>query len=124
MHSAIDSQDKELDDVIENDDRDNEGGGTLGILGKCNNNKIPKPQGEPGHPNSGGYSVESELHGWSPDLLENVTAKKHYLVVNKYDNYWPIRDVVKLHLKYTSGIYRKQGETFRKAVRNHGTLVN
>ncbi|KAF8505254.1 hypothetical protein BU17DRAFT_71476 [Hysterangium stoloniferum] len=131
------------------------GGGTLGILGKCNNNKIPKPQGEPGCPNSGGYSVESELCGWSPDLLENVTrfvknkandtldttksykkqksadinaicalAKKHYPVVNKYDNYWPIRDMIKLHLKYTSGIYQKQGETFCKAVRNHGTLVN
>ncbi|KAF8516553.1 hypothetical protein BU17DRAFT_67381 [Hysterangium stoloniferum] len=51
-------------------------------------------------------------------------AKKHYPVVNKYDNYWPIRDMIKLHLKYTSGIYWKQGETFFKAVWNHGTLVN
>ena len=42
----------------------------------CNKsmNKIPKPQGEPGRPNCGGYSIENELCGWSPDLLENVTV--------------------------------------------------
>lgn len=43
-------------------------------LAQCNNNKIPKPQGEPGPPNSGGYNMESELRGWSPDLLDNVTV--------------------------------------------------
>lgn len=43
-------------------------------LARCNNRKIPKPQGEPGRPNSGGYNIESELRGWSPDLLGNVTV--------------------------------------------------
>jgi len=41
---------------------------------QLNNSKIPKPQGEPGRPNCGGYSIETELRGWSPDLLESVTV--------------------------------------------------
>ena len=32
----------------------------------------------------------------------------------KYDNYWPVRDMVKLYLKYTSELYRKQGSAFRQ----------
>jgi hypothetical protein len=29
-------------------------------------------------------------------------------LVDKYDNHWPVRDILKPHLKYTSEIYRKQ----------------
>ena|SRR5258705_140830 len=56
----------ELSDVMEDDEGN--------FLGNIDNSKIPKPQGEPGRPNCGGYSIENELHGWSPDLLENVTV--------------------------------------------------
>jgi hypothetical protein len=52
-------------------------------------------------------------------MIQVVQAKKHYSIVNKYDNYWPIRDILKLHLKYTSETYRKQGYNFQKTVRGH-----
>ena len=38
-----------------------------------NNRKIPKPLGEPGQPNSGGYSVENELQAWGADKISKVT---------------------------------------------------
>jgi len=62
--------DKNLDDNDLRDVMDDE----EFFIESTNNSKIPKPQGEPGRPNCGGYSIESELHGWSPDLLENVTV--------------------------------------------------
>jgi hypothetical protein len=31
------------------------------------NEKVPKPPGEPGRPRSGGYNVKNELHGWDSD---------------------------------------------------------
>lgn len=33
---------------------------------------IPKPQGEPGRPRSGGYNLESQLTGWTPTLYKDV----------------------------------------------------
>lgn len=39
-----------------------------------NNKKIPKPAGEPGRPNSGGYNIEHELRGWSPDMVTAVNV--------------------------------------------------
>jgi len=72
--------DKNLEDVMEDDEEI--------FLGNRDNSKIPKPQGEPGRPNCGGYSIESELHGWSPDLLENVTVSfwtaLHFIPVSKH----------------------------------------
>ena len=62
-------EDEELSVVTEDDDDVEEL-----LQAKSNNSKIPKPQGEPGRPNCGGYNIESELRGWSPDLLENVTV--------------------------------------------------
>ena len=59
--------DDDLSDVMDDDDDEI-------FLRNIDNSKIPKPQGEPGRPNCGGYSIESQLHGWSPDLLENVTV--------------------------------------------------
>ena len=63
--SIVDKNLVDNDDVIS---MDNDEESVLGT----HNSKIPKPQGEPGRPNCGGYSIESELHEWSPDLLENV----------------------------------------------------
>ena len=37
-----------------------------------NNKKIPKPSGEPGRPNSGGYSIENELRVWGADKIAEV----------------------------------------------------
>jgi hypothetical protein len=78
--------DKNLEDVVIEDDEaedveEVEEAEKIPV-GKCNNSKIRKPQGEPGHPNSGGYSIEAELRGWSPDLLENVTVSFRWLAFN------------------------------------------
>ena len=39
-----------------------------------NNEKIPKPPGEPGRPNSGGYNIEKELSAWGADKISQVTV--------------------------------------------------
>ncbi|KAF8873918.1 hypothetical protein CPB84DRAFT_1753136 [Gymnopilus junonius] len=100
--------------------------------------KIPKPNGEPGRPRSGGYNLDEELAAWDAGMLSNVNSyvktkakqilnltksysrqdphklaevcfltSREYPIVEKYDNYWPVRDMLKLHLKYTSETYRK-----------------
>ena len=38
--------------------------------------KIPKPSGEPGRPNSGGYSIEDALISWGKDEFHKVTVSK------------------------------------------------
>lgn len=69
MHMELDKnlEDKELTDDDHQDD-----GEELSI----GNSNIPKPQGKPGRSNCGGYNIKSELHGWAPDLLENVTVSQ------------------------------------------------
>ena len=47
-------------------------------------------------------------------LLRRYQTKTKYPIVKKYQNYWPVRDMLKLYLKYTSESYRKQGSAFRK----------
>lgn len=37
--------------------------------------KIPKPSGQPGRPHSGGYSMETELRGWSPKMFADVNVR-------------------------------------------------
>lgn len=39
-----------------------------------NRGKIPKPPGEPGRPNSGGYNVENEVRAWGTDKISQVTV--------------------------------------------------
>lgn len=34
--------------------------------------QIPKPPGEPGRPHSGGYSLKTQLIGWTPQLYNTV----------------------------------------------------
>ena len=41
-------------------------------------------------------------------------AAIQFPLVDKYDNHWPVRDILKLHLKYTSEIYRKQEQPLKK----------
>ncbi|PPR01214.1 hypothetical protein CVT24_006039 [Panaeolus cyanescens] len=103
---------------------------------------IPKPHGEPGRPQSGGYSLEQALNSWSQELLETVTnyvkqgagdeqngidqtvsyrkqipknidifcekVAAKYTIVRKYENLWPVRELLKLHLKYTSESHRRK----------------
>jgi len=57
---SIQLEDEGLDVMMEDDKDDEEPGGSNNSM-----NKIPKPQGEPGCPNCGGYSIENELRGWS-----------------------------------------------------------
>ena len=43
--------------------------------------KIPKPQGEPGRPNSGGYNIENELCAWSTDKISEVMVGLKQLII-------------------------------------------
>lgn len=36
--------------------------------------KIPKPKGQPGHPRSGGYSLDFVLRNWGPTLVSDVNV--------------------------------------------------
>jgi len=47
-----------------------------------NNKKIPKPAGKPGRPNSGGYNIEHELRGWSPDMVTAVNVSCDIIQLN------------------------------------------
>ena len=47
-----------------------------------NNNrdiKVPKPPGEPGRPNSGGYNVKNELCAWGADKISQVMVGLNFL---------------------------------------------
>jgi hypothetical protein len=36
-----------------------------------------------------------------------IEIGKSFPIVRKYQNYWPVRDMIKLHLKNTSELFRK-----------------
>lgn len=40
--------------------------------------KVPKPPGEPGRPNCGGYSLDDELMSWGKEELSKMTVSKIY----------------------------------------------
>ncbi|KAF8805352.1 hypothetical protein BYT27DRAFT_7105116 [Phlegmacium glaucopus] len=96
------------------------------------NKKTPKPQGEAGRPQSGGYNLQDKL-GWNDRTYEIIvalvhklaktklnttksfrsqdmkivkqicnTVSKEYPILKDYEKDWPTRDMLKLHLKYTS----------------------
>ncbi len=52
-------------DLLESETSDDEGN-------NCCDIKIPKPPGEPGRPNSGGYNVENELCAWGGDKISQI----------------------------------------------------
>ncbi|KLO05585.1 hypothetical protein SCHPADRAFT_795598, partial [Schizopora paradoxa] len=102
---------------------------------------IPKPQGEVGRPNRGGYNLLVELckHpelGWneqqygrryiielvkehldprkcySSQIRSNIqevedSASSVHAVLKKYQRCWPLHDIIRQHLKYTSARARK-----------------
>ncbi|KDR65389.1 hypothetical protein GALMADRAFT_148733 [Galerina marginata CBS 339.88] len=94
---------------------------------------VPKPAGEPGRPNSGGYSLEDALAPWGKEQLGKVMkftkkmadlsleTKKSYSkqntnqvarnhpILNKYEDHWPTRAILKMHLKATSENFRRDG---------------
>ncbi|PBK90452.1 hypothetical protein ARMGADRAFT_1082717 [Armillaria gallica] len=93
---------------------------------------IPKPPGEPGRPKSGGYNLEKALgwpdaiyqqvikhvHHEAHQRLETRksfknqsveeiqaicgTAMNKHSILQVYENAWPVCDMLKLRLKYTS----------------------
>ncbi|KAK0460416.1 uncharacterized protein EV420DRAFT_1478202 [Desarmillaria tabescens] len=93
---------------------------------------IPKPPGEPGRPKSGGYNLEQTLswpdaiyqqvvnhvHREAHHRLETKKSFKNqsvkqiqaicddavneHSILRVYENAWPVRDMPKLRLKYTS----------------------
>ncbi|PPR02024.1 hypothetical protein CVT26_008718 [Gymnopilus dilepis] len=106
--------------------------------------KIPKPQGEPGRPRSGGYTLSKVLKAWGDEfkvisafikdeadkmldtslsyksqpqsginsICELATAR--FPILNKYEDNWPVRDILKAHIKYRCtkrGIKGKQKST-------------
>ncbi|SJL08829.1 uncharacterized protein ARMOST_12200 [Armillaria ostoyae] len=98
---------------------------------------IPKPPGEPGRPKSGGYNLEQAL-GWPDAIYQQVnhvhreahrrletrksfknqsveeiqaicdSAVNEHSILRVYENAWPVRDMLKLRLKYTSEKSRRQ----------------
>ena len=40
-------------------------------------------------------------------VLSFLQATKHYPIVDKYHNQWPVRDMLKLYLKSTSAAHRQ-----------------
>ncbi|PPQ74509.1 hypothetical protein CVT26_007979 [Gymnopilus dilepis] len=46
-------------------------------------------------------------------FLYYLQATQHYAILAKYDNCWPVRDILKLHLKYKVETSRRQ-DKFRK----------
>jgi len=57
---------------------------------------------------------------WSHQFLIVVFIEvgKNFPIVRKYQDYWPVRDMLKLHLKYTSEISRK-GDLSKKKGKGH-----
>ena len=47
-------------------------------------------------------------------VITQAQTTKQFPILGKYENYWPVRDMLKLYLKYTAESYRKQGNTFRQ----------
>lgn len=124
--------------------------------------RVPKPQGQPGRPQSGGYKLQDKL-GWNDTTYESIqslvhkqaktkldTAKsfrgqdmkkikqicdavsqfrsfvinvrltliihkvrKEYPILKDYIRDWPTRDMLKLHLKYTSETTRRSAVASR-----------
>ncbi|KAF9042032.1 hypothetical protein BJ165DRAFT_1405761 [Panaeolus papilionaceus] len=100
-------------------------------------NKVPKPPGQPGRPQSGGYSLDIELKRWGPlfgevksfvhakcdsllDLTKSyskqdklgistvvIDTKQAYPIVDGYQNSWPVHDFMKMYLKNMSENHRK-----------------
>ncbi|KDR65034.1 hypothetical protein GALMADRAFT_217705 [Galerina marginata CBS 339.88] len=99
---------------------------------------IPKPGGEAGKTNSGGYNLEKAL-GWTKkrydefydhiktEVADKLDAKKCFThqkvseldkiiqstarkfdIENTYVNNWPIREALKSRLKYTSDLEKKK----------------
>ncbi|KIM34858.1 hypothetical protein M413DRAFT_32960 [Hebeloma cylindrosporum] len=109
---------------------------------------IQKPFGEPGRPGSGGYRLEEVLdwepetlskvtvfvkQAAEKDLDTTVSYSKQNIdkvdnickaayecfpLLTKYAKSWPVRDILKLHLKYTSEAHRsRKNETPKKSQR-------
>ncbi|KAG2118567.1 hypothetical protein BD769DRAFT_1672225 [Suillus cothurnatus] len=100
--------------------------------------KIPKPPGEPGHPGHGGYTLNGALDWnpkayakfkkFMHHLIEehlNMTkcasSQNHallkvvhdkavdaFLDLDNYSDFWPLNDMIMMHLKYTSGHARQK----------------
>ncbi|EIM79766.1 uncharacterized protein STEHIDRAFT_163325 [Stereum hirsutum FP-91666 SS1] len=90
--------------------------------GEDNRGHIPKPQGENGRPGRGGYSsyikqecdlklnVKKTITGQNPALVQEVVeeVRARHPSLDDYEDHWPVHDVIKAHLKYTSSRARKQ----------------
>ncbi|KAI6031056.1 hypothetical protein PISMIDRAFT_6494 [Pisolithus microcarpus 441] len=100
--------------------------------------KIPKPQGEPGHPGRGGYTLEAALD-WNHSAYMKFKKLTHRLIeehldttkcasaqnpaslklvrdkamaafpdLENYTHVWPVSDMIMMHLKYTSSRARRR----------------
>jgi len=102
---------------------------------EMSSHKISKPKGEAGRSNSGGYNLQVAM-GWEDGefasqqkyIINEIGKKldiktcyskqkreehiiqtaKWFKIQDKYNNDWPIRDALKLRLKYTSDWEKKK----------------
>lgn len=57
--------------------------------------RIPKPNGEPGRPRSGGYSLEGALEKWGQDLFQVVNVRIMMLIRTDNNAYFVLQKFVK-----------------------------
>ncbi|KAI5990805.1 hypothetical protein EDC04DRAFT_2911760 [Pisolithus marmoratus] len=108
--------------------------------------KIPKPQGEPGHPGRGGYTLEAALD-WNHSVYTKFKKAIHCLIeehldttkcasaqspaslklataafpdLENYSNVWLVTDMIMMHLKYTSS-HARHREVEMIAGKKHAT---
>ncbi|KAF8221024.1 hypothetical protein L208DRAFT_1033536, partial [Tricholoma matsutake] len=100
--------------------------------------QIPKPSGKAGQPGHGAYNLEDALDWDPKDFVKLKKCVKHVMrehldltrsylsqslalihvvrdlvvsqfpALNSYSRGWPVIDIIRLHLKYTSGHARLQ----------------
>ncbi|KAF8514004.1 hypothetical protein BU17DRAFT_68560 [Hysterangium stoloniferum] len=63
--------------------------------------KIPKPDGEPGRPGCWGYNLQHALN-WNVSAYNKLKTNENFPELDNYVNCWPVDDMIKMWLKYTS----------------------
>jgi hypothetical protein len=64
------------DELMEIDELESDVPDDSVLPNNLDNEKIAKPTGEPGRPNSGGYNIEHELRVWGADKISEVTVSR------------------------------------------------
>lgn len=95
LHDSDDSAAMDLD-LLESESSDDE------VNNYCDR-KIPKPPGEPGQPNSGGYNIENELRAWGADKISHITVGLNLNLKELIYNRWMMPEICEIEGWWISG---------------------